>query len=172
MHPVLQRVNDAIEQATAGADTAALELHLEGKWSAAQILDHLSTTYAGTARLLGRCLKQGPTSAVPTTKQRVAKAVVFDLGYFPSGRKAPEFALPRGTATESVLREIGENLREMDRQLGACERQFGRRTRLAEHFIFGPLTAQEWRVFHLRHSTHHVKQIAALLGSRARSAAV
>jgi len=49
--------------------------------------------------------------------------------------------------------------------LAECERRFGKRSKLANHFILGPLTAQEWRRFHWVHTRHHMKQIARLKGA-------
>lgn len=163
MHPVTAKIKQAIESATAGADVAALEFHPAGKWSITEILDHLSTSYAGTARALARCLEEGkPASAAATLRQRIAVLVVIYGGYFPSGRKAPEFVQPKGTRGEAIVAEILENLDAMERQLLACEERFGRSARLASHFVFGPLTGEEWRNFHLRHATHHMKQVRAL----------
>jgi hypothetical protein len=170
MHSVTGKIQQAIESATAGADVAALEFHPEGKWSITQILDHLSTSYAGTAKVLGRCLEEGkPAAADATLRQRIAALVVIHGGYFPSGRKAPEFVQPKGTRGEAIMAEILENLVAMERQIVACEERFGRSAKLGAHFIFGPLTGEEWRKFHLRHARHHMKQVGALRQKLAQS---
>jgi len=54
----------------------------------------------------------------------------------------------------------------MDASLADAERRFGHRTRVLFHPILGPLTAQQWRRFHLVHGRHHLKQIEARLKGR------
>jgi len=43
-----------------------------------------------------------------------------------------------------------------------CEERFGAKTRLLDHPILGPLTAEQWRKFHWVHGRHHAKQILRL----------
>jgi hypothetical protein len=47
----------------------------------------------------------------------------------------------------------------MDDCIGRCEEKFGAHRKLLDHPILGPLTAAQWRKFHLVHGLHHVKQI-------------
>lgn len=165
MNIYLQRVQDAIAEAVAGMDVAQLTRHPEGKWSAAEIIEHLDRTYKGTASLAQKCLDGGaPTASRGTLAQRVAVAVVVELGYMPSGREAPPFAVPKGLPAEQVLRAVPEHIAQLDRALEECERRFGARRRLADHFILGPLSADQWRKFHWVHTRHHLKQIARLRG--------
>ena len=63
---------------------------------------------------------------------------------------------------EKVRSEIGEKIGAMDSIIAECEKRFGRRVRLLDHPILGPLTATEWRKFHLVHGMHHRKQILRL----------
>jgi hypothetical protein len=159
----LQRMQDAITEIIRGVDMADLTRHPEGKWSAAEILEHLDCTYKGTASLLQKCLDGGaPTASRATLAQRVAVGVVVELGYMPSGREAPPFALPKGLPVEQVLRSVPEHIAQMDRVLAECERRFGAQRQLADHFILGPLSADQWRKFHWIHTRHHMKQIARL----------
>jgi hypothetical protein len=160
MDSYLQRLQDAIDSATHGMDTAALTRHPEGKWSAAQVLEHLYLTYAGSARGFERCLQEGrPLARTATLKDRVSTLVVTSLGYLPEGRKAPERTTPRGMPAEEVVKAIGEKLAAMDELITQCETRFGRSTRILDHPVLGPLTAHQWRKFHLVHAQHHVKQI-------------
>jgi hypothetical protein len=50
----------------------------------------------------------------------------------------------------------------MDGLITQCETRFGRSTRILDHPVLGPLTARQWRKFHLAHAQHHVKQILRL----------
>ena len=162
MNNYLQRMQDAIAEATSGMDASRLTRHPEGKWSGAEILEHLDRTYKTTAGHLQKCLEAGqPAAGRPTFKQRLAVGIVVKLGYLPSGQKAPEYAVPRGLPPDEVLRNIAVHIADMDRVLTECEGRFGTR-KLANHFILGPLTAHQWCKFHWVHTRHHMKQLARL----------
>ncbi|MGO9124622.1 MAG: DUF1569 domain-containing protein [Terriglobales bacterium] len=165
MDSYLQRLQDAITSATHGMDTAALTRHPEGKWSAAQVLEHLYLTYAGSVKGFERCLQEGrPLVHTATVKERVATLAVTGLGYFPGGRKAPERTVPRGMAAESVVKTVTAEIVAMDALITHCETRFGHSTRILDHPVLGPLTARQWRKFHLAHARHHMKQIWKLRG--------
>lgn len=165
MDTYLQRLRDAITSATSGMDTAALTRHPEGTWCAAQVLEHLYLTYAGSVKGFERCLQEGRALARSITlKERVATLLVTSLGYFPEGRRAPERTVPRGMAAEEVVKALGEKLAVMDDLITQCETRFGRSIRILDHPVLGPLTARQWRKFHLVHGQHHVKQIWRLRG--------
>jgi hypothetical protein len=92
--------------------------------------------------------------------------VVFGFNYMPSGRKAPERNLPRGLhgkdlQGKDMRAEIAAKITAMDELLTQCEARFGR-SKLLDHPILGPLTAGQWRKFHLIHGRHHTKQIQRL----------
>jgi len=156
----LERLQQAIASATRGMTTEELTCHPEGKWCAAEVLEHLYLTYTGTVKAFERCLKAGkPLAGTPTFKQRVAIALVTKLGYFPGGRKSPDPVLPRGMPAEKVLADIGPRIAVMDQLIAQCEQRYGSRIKILDHPILGPLTARQWRRFHWVHGRHHVKQI-------------
>jgi len=164
MNTYLQRVRDAIADATRGMTAEQLTRHpAEGKWSAAEILEHLSRAYKTSIPHLQKCLDGGePLATAAGWKQRVIATVVVDMGYMPSGRKAPEFTRPKGAPVEQVLQDIPQHLTTLDQVLSECERRFGATVKLADHPILGPLTVNQWRKFHWVHTRHHLKQIARL----------
>jgi hypothetical protein len=162
----LQRLQDAIGNAAHGMSAEQLACHPEGKWCAAEVLEHLYLTYRGTVKGCERCLEEGkPLAHTPTLQDRLRTTVVVSLGYMPGGRKAPERSTPRGMAAEEVLKAIGPEIAAMDDAITRCEVRFGRGTRVLDHPILGPLTAQQWRKFHWVHGRHHVKQIWKLRGT-------
>jgi DinB superfamily len=156
----LERLRQAITSATSGIGSEDLTRRLEGKWSVAEILEHLYMTYTGTQKAFERCLKAGkPLATVPTFKQRVAAAAVTEFGYFPTGRKSPDQVYPRGMSAEKVMADIGPQIAAMDKVIAQCEERYGSRIKLLDHPVLGPLTARQWRKFHLIHGRHHVRQI-------------
>ena len=171
MDGYLQRLQEAIADATAGMNIEDLSRHPDGKWSTAQVLEHLYLTYAGTVKGFDRCLQEGrPLSRRVTLKERVSVIAVTGLGYLPEGRKAPERTAPRGIAADEVARAIGPQIAAMDDIIARCEARFGKRTRLLDHPVLGPLTAAQWRKFHWVHGRHHVKQIWKLRESSQKKA--
>jgi hypothetical protein len=163
MHAYLKRLQEGIASATRGMSTEDLQRHPEGKWNTAEVLEHLYLTYTGTKKGLDRCLQEGkPLARTPRLQDRWRALVVTGLGYLPEGRKAPERAQPRGMQAEEVVREIGPKIFAMDELITQCETRFGKRTRVLDHPILGPLTARQWRKFHWVHGQHHLKQIHKL----------
>lgn len=166
MNSYLERLRQELEDATGGASPSAWAQAPEGKWTAAQILEHLLLTYSGTNRGLAKCLEQdAPLATRAALQQRFATLLVVGLGYLPGGRKAPERATPRGMLPEEVRQAIGPELQEMGSGLDDCERRFGARTKIMDHPFLGPLTADQWRRFHWVHGRHHARQIRERIGN-------
>jgi hypothetical protein len=160
MNSYLEHLRRELEDATQDAGAGELAQAPPGKWNAAQILEHLFLTYKGTNRGLEKCVEQGaPLGTSVTLKHRAATLLVVGLGYLPGGRTAPERATPRGMPLEEVRQAIGAELRKMATNLDDCERRFGARTKILDHPFLGPLTAREWRKFHLIHGRHHLRQL-------------
>jgi hypothetical protein len=163
MHNILQRTQEAIEQAVQGMNSEQLAWHAEGKWSAAEILEHLSLTYKGTAKNLERCLAAGwPKARAASWRERVATFLVTRLRYMPKGRQSPAPVLPRGLAPSLVVVEARGQLAAADAAISSAEARFGAGTKIANHPILGPLSARQWRTFHLVHARHHMKQVARI----------
>jgi len=163
MDSYLERLQHAIASATEGMTAQELIRHPKGKWSTAEVLEHLYLTYTGTVKGFTHCLEAGkPLATKPTPRHRFRALVVAELGYFPNGRQAPERTRPRGIAPETVLAEIGPTIARMDELISRCEAQYGKRVEVLDHPILGPLTTQQWRKFHWVHGRHHMKQIQQL----------
>jgi hypothetical protein len=161
--PHLHRLQEEIAAAVAGLSTEQLKRHPPGKWCTGEVLEHLYLTFTGTVKGFERVAQAGkPLATRQTWAQRGRTLVVVAFGYLPSGRQAPALARPRGLPPEKVLAEIGLKISEMDDNIARCEEKFGSRRKLLDHPILGPLTAAQWRKFHLVHGLHHVKQIRRL----------
>lgn len=159
MDPHLERLQREIAAVLNGAQPLLHE-HPSGKWSTAEILEHLYLTYTGTIKGFERLLAAGkPLATKPTLKQRLQALVVVEFKYLPSGREAPRQARPRGIPAEEVLSAISPKIAAMDAIMARCDDQFGSGVRLLDHPILGPFTTAQWRKFHLVHGLHHVKQI-------------
>ena len=160
----LERALREIDSATQGISPAQMTWQpTEGKWSASEILEHLSIAYRTSVTALRRALDAGkPQAGRGSFVQWLSTRVVADLGYFPTGRPAPAFTVPKGAPPEQVAREVRENLAAMDATLTELVARFGTAVKVADHPVLGPFTVTEWRKFHYRHTHHHMKQIVAL----------
>ncbi|HWR35494.1 MAG TPA: DUF1569 domain-containing protein [Clostridia bacterium] len=167
MDAYIEWARNEISEVTSGARPEQMGAAPNGKWSAAQILEHLSLTYSGTAKLFERLLASAeePQVPTPTLKQRVAILLVTGIGYFPSGREAPERVRPREVYLETIIASTLANLRKMDSMLAQAEARWGDNYRVASHPVLGPLTIRQWRKFHSMHARHHVKQIRERLAT-------
>lgn len=162
MNSNLAQLHAILSTAIGDLSTDQLTRHPEGKWSPAEILEHLNLSYTGTIKGLERCLQSGATAASSDRRsKRLPRFLVVNVGYFPPGRKSPERALPRGAAPEKVTAEILGNVARMDDLIQECETRFGRNP-VVDHPILGPLNAAEWRKFHLVHGKHHARQLRRL----------
>ncbi len=163
MHPELETVRKAIERATVGMNVEELAWRREGKWSSAEILEHLALTYSATAKGMRRVLQSDDPKVRPATwKERFSITVVVEVGYFPPGREAPLQVTPRESNPEQVLNRIHANLSEMDKTIEECEQRFGGKAVVLVHPVLGPLSLNQWRKFHRVHCLHHMKQICNL----------
>jgi uncharacterized protein DUF1569 len=159
----LEQLKEALESAMEGLSGEQLKWHLPGKWCAAELLEHLYLSYAGTINGFERVMQAGkPLGTRASMKHRVQTFVVVGLGHMPSGRKAPDVARPRGVPVEKVRSEIGTKMVVMDSVIAQCEARFGSRVRVLDHPILGPLSAPQWRKLHLVHGWHHLKQLVRL----------
>jgi hypothetical protein len=159
----LERVQGALELATRDITLQQLTRHREGKWCAAEILEHLSLTYSGTVKAMARVLEAGKPLARPATlKEGIATALVVEAGHMPRGRQAPEMTRPRGLPPEQAVGRIQEDFAAMSRALEQCRERFGPSVKIANHPILGPLSVQQWCKFHWVHTRHHMKQVERL----------
>lgn len=159
----LEALKQSLESAVASMSGEQLSWHHPGKWSAAEVLEHLYLTYAGTIKGLEKVMAHGaPRATRPSLAQRVRTFVVVELRYMPGGREAPAMVHPRGLPVDQVRHEMGAKLAAMDAIIAQCEARFGRQVKLLDHPILGALTAPEWRTLHLVHGRHHLKQLQRL----------
>lgn len=167
----LQRAHDALQHAAGRLTLEQLTVRpAPGAWTIAQILEHLSRAFSGTAEGARRVVaKDQPTARSVDLRAGVRIFLVVECGYLPSGRQAPKSTLPVGVDPAEALPQAIDNLRAMDAALEAAAATFGARVRLMDHPILGPLSARQWRRFHWIHTRHHVRQIVSRVGDSSAS---
>ncbi len=168
MNFYLERAHSALDHTLTGLAGAELTRRSQpGKWCVAEILEHLALTYSGTAKAMQRCLESGrPIARKDSMREFMARTLVVNLGYMPSGRSSPEMVRPRGTPPDTAVPMLQAEFARMEDMILQCVRRFGAKVKLANHPILGPLNATEWSKFHWVHTRHHMKQIARIRGQR------
>jgi hypothetical protein len=158
----IARCQTLIGSATAGLDDKRGATRVGGRWSIAEIIEHLDRTFTGTSKGLERCLQAGaPRVTADTFSIRIRRWWVVTLGRFPTGIPAPRHVLPSGELLLSdVIARSSAHLAEMDAALARAVERFGADA-VMDHPILGPFTAAQWARFHYVHTRHHCRQIAA-----------
>jgi hypothetical protein len=163
MSEYIPRLQEAIASSIRGLGREELLRRPPGKWSVAEILEHLLLSYTGTSKGCENMLASGsPQVTPPTAAQQMKTFVVLTLGYYPTGIPAPQRVVPKGRAVEEVTGGILPQISSMDEWLRRCEDRFGKRVPLLNHPVLSPLTGEQWRKFHWMHGRHHIRQILAL----------
>jgi len=165
MDSYLERLHRELEKTMTAATPERMDGGPAGKWTAAQVLEHLFLTYHHTNKGLDKCLEKGmPLGTRATLRHRFGTLLVVHLAYFPPGRKSPERAAPKGMAADEVRLAILPEIRHMDAGFAECERKFGANAKILDHPFLGSLNVGEWRKFHWVHGRHHARQIQERLG--------
>jgi hypothetical protein len=163
--PLVRRVVERIDASVVGMTEAQMTWHPEGKWSTAEIIEHLSLAFLVTVKAGRFVLRQGsPQIRGSTFLERVMVTLAIDLGYFFMRLKAPRMVAPRGMAPEEARKAMLQSLTDMDEVLRQCEEKFGAGRPFLPHPFLGPLTVAQWRKFHVVHTRHHMKQVKVLRG--------
>jgi len=131
-----------------------------GKWTPAQIVEHLALGLEWSATGFEKRRARDPMMRRPLTlPQRVTKFLIMGLGWFPVRVRAPEGAVPgaqvdRAAAEAHFRRGVERNLELARLLLPARGRDL-----FVKNPRMGDLTLSEWMDFHVRHARHHVRQI-------------
>jgi len=161
LSPHLEKVRAEAEQLAHGLSSADWHYMPAGKWSASQTFEHLLLTFTATTKGLLRNMKAGePFCREATLRDAAGRFYVLRLGRVPVGLKAAKNITPKEGLLGNGLEAFYDALVAMDATLTDAERRFGRRTKILDHPILGPLTAEQWRRFHRVHAQHHFGQIA------------
>lgn len=137
-----------------------------GKWTPAQIVEHLAIGIDWSAKKFEERRDRPPMMRRPRRFiERLAGASILGLGWYPQGFRAPEGTVP----ANSISRAAAEaHFREGIARWEALERDlFQRRPHdlFVKHPRLGDLTMSEWLRFHLVHARHHARQIRQRIGA-------
>ncbi len=142
MSPELEHIRREVERVAGTISQDHWRYAPPGKWSCAQILEHLRLSYTATTKGTLIALEGGkPLGGRPTLRDKVATFYVARLGILPSGRAAPKHTVPQNGGIQS-LRHFNDALVAMDATLTDAEKRFGSVAKILDHPILGPLNAK------------------------------
>ncbi len=161
-HPHLRAAREAIDRAAGALSADVIGRPVEGRWSIAEILEHLTLAFRANDAALRQTLESGESRArAPTLRQHLARLLVVEAGYFPIV-EAPRMTRPtRSIPAERAVAEIREALDVLDATLTSVERKYGADVAVSNHPYFSGLSVPHWRTFHWRHTLHHMAQVRA-----------
>lgn len=85
--------------------------------------------------------------------------MVYTDKEFPKGLKGPGIPdIPQ----PCVFANLGEAIEELNKELDGFVSYFKKKGQTAVHPGYGPMTYEEWVIFHGKHFTHHFKQFGLL----------
>jgi hypothetical protein len=158
--PELEHIRREVERITSTMSPDDWRYAPPGKWSCAQILEHLLLSYTATTQGTQAALQAGkPLGGHPTLKDKLATFYVARMGFLPSGRRAPKASHPANGSGVQSLRQFNDALVAMDAALANAEKRFGRVAKILDHPVLGPMNTKDWRRFHRAHAAHYLKQI-------------
>lgn len=131
-----------------------------GKWTPAQIVEHLALGLTLSAETLLKRRDYAPMSRRRRTPaENVATFLIMGLRWFPPGRKAPERTVPSAVVSRTSAEQHFLAALELWDQVDRALLPERRANLFAKHPRMGDLTVEEWMRFHRIHARHHARQI-------------
>lgn len=163
MDAFLRSALAAVDDVVGPLDVDTIARPEVGRWSIADILEHLTLAFTLNAATFEKALASGHVRGrAPALTQRLARILVVDLGYFPRV-EAPEGTRPHGSIpADRSLAALRKAIATLDAALTRVAARFGERVLVANHPYFAGLTVSQWRKFHWRHTLHHMRQVQTL----------
>ena len=131
----LDEIMPEVERLVAGESTTV------GEWTLGQILNHLASAFQITAR--------APAATdEPTREEAVRRRRLLNSGRFPDGVEAPLPALIPPSDCDCTT--------EVEQFRKAMGRYQSREGAFPAHPFLGPMSGEEWDLFHCIHCAHHL----------------
>jgi hypothetical protein len=136
------------------------------RWSAAELVEHLSMVEGNVVRLLGKLLDKAEESAGGAARDAAAAFEPVSIEEFVERSRsvkfeAPERIRPTGLPLADSLARLGETRAALHALRPRIERADGRAHRFP-HPAWGPLDLYQWLLFVGAHEDRHLAQLEAL----------
>lgn len=123
-----------------------------GRWSVAEILEHLTTVEVQLLDMVERALETAPDSS--TRSAMADQALIADVAGRITRFPAPEFLVPTGKYRDDQLLQEFEAARRRTREFAAATTADLRRHFLP-HPVFGALDCYQWLLLLAAHCDRH-----------------
>lgn len=168
-HPRLDEIIDELhacrEELLQAVASAPESLHqaraTEGKWTLAQVLEHLWLAENGSGRLVTKLIREAQDNGhVETEQSSLLNTLDHHNVANPKQRmRAPEMIRPtEGMSVETALTRLRESRERLLKSLQAA-RGLALGKVSAPHPALGPLDAYRWLLFLAQHERRHARQI-------------
>ncbi len=131
----------------------------EGKWSLAQVVEHLAITMDVVAEGFEELQDNETMERRSTPAQSVMRHTMLGAGEFPKGMRAPDITIPNDDPDPELAAANFRMALERTRTLVETwpeEKQIGV---YLHHPVLGDLNLPEWVRFHYVHCSLHARQI-------------
>lgn len=134
-----------------------------GRWSVAEVLEHLALVEGGIGRLLGRQLEAARAAGLGPETSSSPVVPTLPVGHLRDRRvpiAAPERVVPKGELSAGAAWQLLEDRRRalLDTLRAADGLALGE-VPMPPHPALGPLDAYQWVVFLGAHEDRHAEQI-------------
>ena len=144
-----------------GRSSAEWERSPSGKWTPAQIVEHLTLGFEWCLKGFDDRRNRPPMTRRPRTLiERGARVLIFHVGWVPAVRAASATtptSRPDPIDIERRFRAAAAGLRRLAGELLPARATY----LFVKHPRMGDLTLSEWLRFHAWHCRHHARQIRA-----------
>ena len=131
-----------------------------GKWTVAQIVEHLALGIEWSARkFVERRAKPPMTRRRRTPVEWLARQFILGLEWYPQGMTAPEGTRPGPRVERAAVESQFRTGLDLWARVVADLLPARRKDLFVKHPRLGDLTIEEWLAFHVSHARHHAGQI-------------
>ncbi|PYO82584.1 MAG: hypothetical protein DMD37_03670 [Gemmatimonadetes bacterium] len=144
----------------AGRSDADWQRAPAGKWTSAQIVEHLALGIEWSARKFVERRAKPPMSRRRRTPiEWLARQFILGLEWYPQGMTAPEGTRPAARVERAAAEARFRAGLELWERVVADLLPARRHDLFVKHPRLGDLTIEEWLAFHVSHARHHARQI-------------
>jgi len=131
-----------------------------GKWTSAQIVEHLALGIEWSGRkFVERRGKPPMRRRRRTPIEWLARQFILGLEWYPQGMTAPEGTRPAARVERAAAESRFRAGLDLWARVTADLLPARRHDLFVKHPRLGDLTAEEWLAFHVSHARHHARQI-------------
>ncbi len=155
----LSRLEPIVFNSIHGIDSGDWRWAPEGKWSLAQIVEHLAITMDIVAEEFEQLAGEGGMERNATPAQSVMRHTLLGAGEFPKGMRAPDVSRPSDDPDAELAAARFRMAVERTRQLVEQWPEKKQLETFLNHPVIGDLNLPEWVRFHYVHCSLHARQI-------------